>query len=582
MNRFLKVTVLILITFLGFNINKSYAAIEVYPGPGVNTYQSNLYTVEVYDGVNWQPSYTYKYSRKSVTYWGYNTFPSVNFTTFGSDGATSTMVRISKIGGNISSINISPKSKKISATISNGKAIFNTNINDKLWITVDGNDTNPLFIFADSLKPAIPTGSNVLYFGPGITSANHIKATSSQIIYIDGGAWVRGNIDLRGTKNVQVMGPGILSGDLWTSEVVQTLSSTEQKDYVMFIGDWNGRNNATVSGVTIVASPYYNFFNGASNVNGVKILSPWYYSTDGFQAVNHVDQVFVFNGDNVFFPIWSGINGDNVTVTNSFAGNTNNAVFCGGFWGNPNTSTSTSYASNIDIKTYGNPIGWGQFTPAVFQIWVDNATSTKGYSNQTYENIRIEGNLLEPLGQIKNMVYPWSGPNVFDPALGNSYNLVFRNITLEGTQATTTEIKGLDANNGFHNVVLDNIVINSKQVTNNNYTNYFDVNSYVQGFTITAPVDTVAPTVSITSPTNNSLVTRNSNVTITANAFDQYSVSKVEFYVNGVLKCTDTTSPYSCVWLVPNSKNVQYNLSAKAYDTSNNSTVSVNVKVTSR
>lgn len=84
-------------------------------------------------------------------------------------------------------------------------------------------------------------------------------------------------------------------------------------------------------------------------------------------------------------------------------------------------------------------------------------------------------------------------------------------------------------------------------------------------------LDIVPPTVFITSPTNNSLVSRNSKVTIQASTSDVSGIAKVEFSVNGILKCTDSATPYSCVWSVPNTKNVSYTLQAKAFDTAGNS-----------
>lgn len=82
--------------------------------------------------------------------------------------------------------------------------------------------------------------------------------------------------------------------------------------------------------------------------------------------------------------------------------------------------------------------------------------------------------------------------------------------------------------------------------------------------------DTTSPIVNITSPTNGSTVYRHNNVTITASASDNNSVAKVQFSVNGSLTCTDTSSPYSCIWGVPNGRNVKYTLSAKAYDADGN------------
>jgi hypothetical protein len=51
--------------------------------------------------------------------------------------------------------------------------------------------------------------------------------------------------------------------------------------------------------------------------------------------------------------------------------------------------------------------------------------------------------------------------------------------------------------------------------------------------------------------------------------------------VNGTLKCSDTTAPYTCAWAVPKQANVTYTLMATAFDAAGNST-SVSVTVKSR
>lgn len=86
-----------------------------------------------------------------------------------------------------------------------------------------------------------------------------------------------------------------------------------------------------------------------------------------------------------------------------------------------------------------------------------------------------------------------------------------------------------------------------------------------QSYSVTV-LDITPPTVSITNPQNGAIVPRRSIVTITANAADVSGVIKVEFRVNGSLKCLDTTSPYSCNWNVPIWKNRTYNIEAKAFD----------------
>jgi len=96
------------------------------------------------------------------------------------------------------------------------------------------------------------------------------------------------------------------------------------------------------------------------------------------------------------------------------------------------------------------------------------------------------------------------------------------------------------------------------------------------------PADITPPTVSITSPLNNTKVTRSRTTVIKASATDASGVAKVEFYVSGIKKCTDTVSPYTCSWSVPSARGVVYNLTANAYDTRGNTRASSGIKVTSQ
>lgn len=91
--------------------------------------------------------------------------------------------------------------------------------------------------------------------------------------------------------------------------------------------------------------------------------------------------------------------------------------------------------------------------------------------------------------------------------------------------------------------------------------------------------DTTPPVVVVTSPLDGDVVERKSNVTISAVAFDDVSVDRVEFYVDGSLRCTDTVAPYNCDWNVPGKAGATYHLGAIGFDTSNNYTVSEMVVV---
>jgi Zn-dependent metalloprotease len=76
--------------------------------------------------------------------------------------------------------------------------------------------------------------------------------------------------------------------------------------------------------------------------------------------------------------------------------------------------------------------------------------------------------------------------------------------------------------------------------------------------------DTTAPTASATE------VGTSGTITFNATAADNVGVTKVEFYVDGVLKGTDTTSPYSMTLDSTTLTNAAHSLVAKAYDAAGN------------
>lgn len=91
--------------------------------------------------------------------------------------------------------------------------------------------------------------------------------------------------------------------------------------------------------------------------------------------------------------------------------------------------------------------------------------------------------------------------------------------------------------------------------------------------------DVQPPNIVITAPANNSTIPSVTMVTVNANASDASGISKVEFYVNNSLKCTDARANYSCRWLNIARKGAVYNLTAKAIDNKGNSATSSVVKI---
>jgi VCBS repeat-containing protein len=98
-----------------------------------------------------------------------------------------------------------------------------------------------------------------------------------------------------------------------------------------------------------------------------------------------------------------------------------------------------------------------------------------------------------------------------------------------------------------------------------------------QSFVTTAQ-DTLAPTVSLTSPTAGATVS--GQVSLSANASDNIGVTQVEFKVNGNSIGVDTTAPYAVSWNSASVSNGNYNLTAVARDAAGNMTTSTAVTLT--
>lgn len=88
-----------------------------------------------------------------------------------------------------------------------------------------------------------------------------------------------------------------------------------------------------------------------------------------------------------------------------------------------------------------------------------------------------------------------------------------------------------------------------------------------------------APRITLTSPAAGSTFTAGNAITVTANAADSDgSISKVEFFNNGVSLGVDTQTPYSLLWR--NAPSGNHSLTAVATDNRNASTRSATVRIT--
>jgi hypothetical protein len=138
--------------------------------------------------------------------------------------------------------------------------------------------------------------------------------------------------------------------------------------------------------------------------------------------------------------------------------------------------------------------------------------------------------------------------------------------------ATWTQVNYNASANAGHSVTLTLTSHDDNFGSDPTFTWYDDV------VVTSGPPDTTPPTTSITAPANGATVS--GTVNVTASASDNVGVVKVEFYIDGVLKSTSTTAPYSFSWNTTTVANGSHTIVSKAYDAANNVGTSATVTVT--
>ena len=97
---------------------------------------------------------------------------------------------------------------------------------------------------------------------------------------------------------------------------------------------------------------------------------------------------------------------------------------------------------------------------------------------------------------------------------------------------------------------------------------------------ITRTLDTMAPTISLSTPTAGTAYTTPQAVPITANATDNVAVTKVWFVLDGVTVAIDTATSYAYSWPITGANNGAHTWTATAFDAMGNSSTTAGVPVT--
>ena len=417
----------------------AHAELVTYPGPdGIPA--SNEYAVTVMqDGIQ-KDSFVYLvHAQKPDS----NRSKSTSWTTFSLSGAVT--VSVKKLQGSFQTCKILPTSRGITPIIHGDTVEFALDRPAKIAVEFDGHITHPMLVFADPLEDNIPSPNdpNVIYFGPGVHDIGAgFTVESGKMVYIAGGAYVKGQLTGEDRRNVSIRGRGILSGENLTPGGPHLIHLYGPKT-----------QNALVEGITMIQAAHYNvLLSGRGNtVRNVKMIS-WLFCTDGVGVGRDglvEDCFFKVNDDSI------KLYQSNMTVRRCVIWQLENGAPFQISWNMP-TDNAGFRISDCDVIRCEHR--WNNRNCAIF----DAIHGGPGHmSDYVFENIRIE-NAHWRLVRLTMEKTKWS---IQHKDYGQISQLVFRNVTVDGSMANTNIIRGHDREHRISNVLFENVKVDGKCLT---------------------------------------------------------------------------------------------------------------------
>ncbi len=438
------------IFFLGFTTMLEAQELITYEVPGGMFYSAHNddFTVKVrIPGGEWKDLYEYKVEVDM------DTRSTASMASFDFTGKVEMQVR--KNNGTVNSVQIRPLSYGIFPEVNGQVITFSLDQPRKLSLEVNGDKLQNLNIFANSIlkdKPD-PDDPNVIYFGPGIHQPKDLPGDvfhipSGKTVFIDGGAVVKAKFLVDSAHDVKIIGHGI---------VFQPERGVEIRH----------SQNVTVDGPIFINPKHYTIYGGQTTgltIRNIKSFSNQGWS-DGIDLMSCsdvlIDDVFMRNSDDciaIYGHRWQ------------FYGNAQNYQV-------KNSTLWADIAHPINIGLHGNAEAGGDtieniiFTNLDILEHDEDDRNSQGcmaicpsdhnlVRNITFEDIRME-DFQE--GQLFNLRVLEDKKYSNAPGRG-IHNVLFKNISYNGTGSGTSVIAGYDGTRKVKNIVFENLQINGNLI----------------------------------------------------------------------------------------------------------------------
>jgi hypothetical protein len=380
---------------------------------------------------------------------------------------------------------IRPASYGVASEFKDGTFILHLDRPQNISVEPDGANS-ALLIFANSLETDAPDKAQpgVVYFGPGFHDAGRIDLTSGQMLYLAGGAVVKGGVYVKGT-NITVCGRGMLyggdypkgKGPLGNMFHIQDSADVKVRDIIL-CDSWSwtlvprSSERVTIENVKICNSRFYNE-DGINPVNSrdVLIRDCFIRTKDDCIAVKGHDRSLTCERIRVEdCVLWTdGANIFRIGYESEAAGVMANALTA------RNIHVLHVAAQHRPVTEY-----WSHY------VWYIQPCDNTPMGGMLFENVRIHldagpHNLLKIMPMVREG-WGWKGT---EP--GQSVrNVTFRNIEVVGTGGNPERpaifISGVDESHDVRDIQFENCSIYGRSLTRD----LLDIGPFVQNITITA------------------------------------------------------------------------------------------------
>jgi hypothetical protein len=346
----------------------------------------------------------------------------------------------------IKTLDIRPREYGIKPTIKGNTIEFTISKPSQFIVEVNGYH-QALHIFANPVEiyNIDKHDPKVHYFGPGIHEAGVINLNSNETVLIDGGAIVYGVIKSENTRNIKIIGRGILDASKMERGKAPNMISLKRVV------------NAYISGIILRDPHEWTVITTNCDsiaIDNIKLVGLWRYNSDGIDMVNS----------------------KNIGIRNTFVRSFDDGIVIKGL----------KYADNEPYKTIENIIvdrcvlwnDWGRaielgaeivtdtvknisfsncYIPHFTTVAMDIQNCDKGYvKNVRFENISIEDPISDSIriGKTPIVKKAWGKIIVLgiygtfyssDTLRGHISNIYFNNIRYDRTYPENNDLFGFDS-----------------------------------------------------------------------------------------------------------------------------------------